>query len=194
MQVDDEASVNWGASLGEGSTQGNVYVQSQLRPDPIDLLTKGSNASYSLTPRSQTKSPNTVFCHGRSPTPRQKALGAHIAKVTKKLKRDFDAATSQTQASLAHATITAEFGQSIAQAAFQQTVRRKKEIEHLHTTMQAAMQEHAAATETLTNQQLNLLAAELTICVGAVMEESQIALLAKENEELAVLKNAIQSL
>ena len=77
-------------------------------------------------PRGGTKSPNTVFRHGRSPTPRSKALGANIAAITEKLKRDFDAATSQTQADLAHAAITAESGQSIAQAAFQQTVESKK--------------------------------------------------------------------
>ena len=98
MQVDDEASVNWGASLGEGSAQGNVAGQSQSRPDLIDLtdlLSKGRSASYSPKPRGRTKSPNTVFRRGGSPTPRQKALGAHIAEVTEKLKRDFDAATSQ---------------------------------------------------------------------------------------------------
>ena len=33
MQVDDEASVNWSASLGEGSAQGNVAAQSQSLPD-----------------------------------------------------------------------------------------------------------------------------------------------------------------
>ena len=114
--------------------------------------------------------------------------------MTEKLKRDFDVATSQTQASLAHAAVTAESGQSISQAAFQQTVERKNEIEHLHTTMQAAMQEHAAATETSINQRLNVLAEELTRRVGAVVEESQTSLLAKQNEELAVLKNEIQSL
>ena len=194
MQVDDEASVNWGASLGEGSAQGNVAAQSQSRPDLTDLLSKGRSASCSPTLRGRTKAPNTVFRRGRSPTPRQKALGAHIAEVTEKLKRDFDAATSQTQASLAHAAVTAESGQSIAQAAFQQTVERKKEIEHLHTTMQAAMQEHTVATETSTNQRLNVLAEELTRRMGAVVEESQTSLLAKQNEELAVLKNEIQSL
>ena len=194
MQVDNEASVNWGASLGEGSAQGNVSVQSQSRPDPTDLLTRGRSASYSPTPRGRTKSPNTVFRHGRSPTPRSKALGANIATITEKLKRDFDAATSQTQADLAHATITAESGHSIAQATFQQTVERKKEIEHLHTTMQAAMQEHAVATETWTNQRLNALAEELTRRVVAVMEESQSSLLAKQNEELTALKQEIQSL
>ena len=115
-------------------------------------------------------------------------MGHILQRSQKKLKRDFDAATSQTQASLAHAAITAESGQSIAQAAFQQTVERKKEIEHLHTTMQAAMQEHAVATETSTNQRLNVLAEELTRRVGAVVEESQTSLLAKQNEELAVLK------
>ena len=158
MQVDDEASVNWGASLGEGSAQGNVFAQNQSRPDPTDLLTRERSASYSPTPRGRAKAPNTVFRRGRSPTPRPKALGANIAAITEKLKRDFDAATSQTQADLVHAAITAESGQSIAQAAFQQTVERKKEIEHLHTTVQAAMQEHAAATETSTNQRLNVLA------------------------------------
>ena len=194
MQVDDEASVNWGASLGEGSAQGNVSAQSQSRPDPTDLLSRGRSASYSPTPRGRTKSPNTVFCRGRSPTPRQKALGAHIAKVTEKLKRDFDAAKSQTQASLAHAAVAAESVKSIAQAAFQQTVERKKEIEHLHTTMQAAMQEHAATTETSTNQRLNALAKELIRRMGAVVEESQTASFAKQNDELVVLKNEIQSL
>ena len=164
-------------------------MQSQSSPDLTDLLSKGRSASYSPTPRGQTKSPNTVFHRGRSPTPRQKALGAHIAKVTQKLKRDFDAAASQTQASLAHAAVTTESGQSIAQAVFQQTVERKKEIEHLHTTMQPTMQEHAAAAETLTNQRLNVLAEEQTRRVGVVVEESQTSWLAKQNEELAVLKN-----
>ena len=60
--------------------------------------------------------------------------------------------------------------------------------------MQATMQEHAAATETSTTQQLHALAEELTRRVGAVVEESQIFLLAKQNEELEVLKNEIQSL
>ena len=63
MQVDDEASVNWGASLGEGSMQGNVSAQSQS-PDPTDLLSRGRSASCSPTPRGRTKSPNTVFRHG----------------------------------------------------------------------------------------------------------------------------------
>ena len=60
----------------------------------------------------------------------------------------------------------------------------KKEIEHLHATMQAAMQEQAVATETSTNQRLNALAAELTRSVGAVVEELQSSLLAKQKEEL----------
>ena len=60
--------------------------------------------------------------------------------------------------------------------------------------MQAAMQEHAAAIETSTNQPLNELAEELTRRVGAIVEESQTSLLAKQNEEFAVLKNEIQSL
>ena len=55
------------------------------------------------------------------------------------------------QASLAYSVVTTEFGQSIAQATFQQTVKKKKEIEHLYTTMQAAMQKHAAAIEISTN-------------------------------------------
>ena len=84
-------------------------------------------------------SPNTVFHRGRSPTPRPKALGEHVAALTEKLKRDFKASTSQTQANLACATSRAEFGQSIAQTACDQTVERKKEIEHLHATMQATM-------------------------------------------------------
>ena len=194
VQVDDEASVNWGASVGEGSAQGNVAAPSQWLPNLTDLSSRGRSVSHSPTPRGRTKSPNTVFRRGRSPTPRSKALGANIAEINEKMKRDFDAATSQTQADLAHATITTESGQSIAQAAFQQTVERKKEIEHLHTAMQAAIQEHAVATETSTNQRLNVLAEELTRRVGAVVEESQTSLLAKQNEELAVLKNEIQSL
>ena len=44
MQVDDEASVNCGASLGEGSTQGNVSAQSESRPDLTDLLSRGRSA------------------------------------------------------------------------------------------------------------------------------------------------------
>ena len=60
--------------------------------------------------------------------------------------------------------------------------------------MQAAIQEHAAATGTSTNQRLNVLAEELTRRVGAAVEESQTSLLAKQNEELAVLKNETQSL
>ena len=126
MQVDDEASVNWGASLGEGNAHGNVFTQSQPRPHPTNLLTRGHSASYSPTPRGRTKLPNTMFRRGRSPTLRSKVLGANIATITKKLKRDFDTTTSQTQADLAHAATTAEFGQSIAQAAFQQMVKRKK--------------------------------------------------------------------
>ena len=150
--------------------------------------------SYSPTLRERTKSPNTVFRRGRSPTPRQKALGAHIAKVTEKLKRDFEAATSQTQACLAHAAVTAESGQSISQTAFKQTVERKKEMEHLHTTMQDAMQKHATATKTSTNWQLNALAEELTRRVGGVVKQSQTSLIAKQNEALAVLQHEIQSL
>ena len=64
MQVDNEASVNWGASLGEGNAQGNVAAHSQSSPDLTDLLSKGRSASYSPTPRGQTESPNTVFHHG----------------------------------------------------------------------------------------------------------------------------------
>ena len=56
------------------------------------------------------------------------------------------------------------------------------------------MQEHAAAIETSTTQQLNALGKELTRCVGAFVEESQTSLLAKENEKLAMLKTEIQSL
>ena len=106
MQVDDEASVNWGALFGEGSAQGNVATPSQSRPDPTDLLSRRRSASCLPTPRGRTKSPNTVFCHGRIPTPHQKALGAHIAEVIEKLKRDLDALKSQTQAYLAHVAIT----------------------------------------------------------------------------------------
>ena len=194
MQVDDEASVNWGASLGEGSAQGNVAAPSQSLPNLTDLSPRGRSASHSPTPRGRTKSPNTVFRRGRSPTPRSKALGANIAAITEKLKRDFDAATSQTQANLERAASTAESGQSIAQAAFQKTVERKKEIEQLHATMQSAMQEHAAATEISTVHRVNALAEELTKRVGAVVEESQSSLLAKQNEELTALKQEIQSL
>ena len=97
VQVDDEGYVNQGAPFDEGSEQGNsVAAQSQLRPDPTDLLARGRSASCSPTPTGGTKSPNTVFYHGRSPTPHQRALGAHIAEVKKNLKRDFDATTSQT--------------------------------------------------------------------------------------------------
>ena len=188
MQVDDEASVNWGASLGEGSSLNNVVAPIQSLPNLTDLLSRGRSASHSPTPRGRTKSPNTVLHRGRSPTPRSKALGEHVAALTEKLKRDFDASTCQTKANLACAASTAESGQSIAQAAFQQTVERKKEIEHLHATMQAAMYEHAVATETSTNRQLNALAEELTRRVGAVVEESQSSLLAKKNEELTTLK------
>ena len=53
-------------------------------------------------------------------------LGENIVVLTGKLKRDFEATTSQTQANLAHATSTAESGQSIAQATFEQIVERKK--------------------------------------------------------------------
>ena len=194
MQVDDEASVNWGASLGEGSAQGNIVVQSQSHPDLTDLLSRGCSTSCSPTPRGQTKPPNIVIHCGRSPTRRQKPLGVHISKVKEKLKRDFDVVTSQMQANLVHATIIMESGQSITQAAFQQMVERKKEIEHLHITMQAAMQEYATVTKTSTTQQLNTLADKLIKRMGAVVEESQTFLLAKQNEELVVLKNRIYSL
>ena len=56
------------------------------------------------------------------------------------------------------------------------------------------MQEHAAALETSTNHRLNALAEELTGRVGAVVEESQISLLAKQNEDLAMLKTETQTL
>ena len=127
MQVANETSVNWGPLLGEESAQGNV-------PGSTDLSARGRSASSSPTLRGRTKAPNTVFCRGRSPTPRSKTLGKNIAAITEKLKRDFEATASQTQANLERAASTAESGQSIAQAAFQQTVERKKEIEHLHAT------------------------------------------------------------
>lgn len=50
--------------------------------------------------------------------PCPKALGAHIAEVTEKLKHDFDAATSKTKANSVHDAIIGKSGQSIAQAAF----------------------------------------------------------------------------
>ena len=80
MQVDNEASVNWGALLGEGSAQDNVTMQSQSRADLTDMLSRGRSANCSPMPRGRAKSPNIVFCHGRSPTPHQKALGEHIAR------------------------------------------------------------------------------------------------------------------
>ena len=83
MQVDDETFVNWGASLGEGSAQGSVAAPSQSRLDPIDLLLRGRSASCSQTPRGRKNSPHTVSRHGQSPTLRQKAIGEHIATVTK---------------------------------------------------------------------------------------------------------------
>ena len=46
--------------------------------------------------------------------------------------------------------------------------------------MQAAMQEHAAATKTSMTQRLNVLAEKLIRCVGAVVEESQTPFLAKK--------------
>ena len=172
MQVDNETSVNWGLLLGEESAQGNVVAASQSVPDLTDLSARGRSASGSPTLRGRTKAPNTV-CHcGRSPTPRSKMLGENIPAITEKLKRDFGATTSQTQANLECAASTAESGQSIAQAAFQQTVERKKEIEHLHATMQSAMQEHAVATEISTAQRVNALAKELIKRVGSVVEES----------------------
>ena len=60
--------------------------------------------------------------------------------------------------------------------------------------MQATMQGHAVATQMSTNQRLNALAEELTRHVGAVVEELQSSLLAKQNEELTALKQEIQSL
>ena len=110
IQVNDEASVNWGVSLGERSAQGNVAAQSQSRPDLTNLLSRGRSASCSLMPIGETKSPNIVFCRGQSPTPCSKALGENIAVITEKLKRDFDVATSQMQANLVHAAITTESG------------------------------------------------------------------------------------
>ena len=111
MQVGDETSVNWGPLLGEESAQGNV-------PGSTDLSARGRSASSSPTLRGRTKAPNTVFRRGRSPTPRSKTLGENIAAITEKLKRDFEATASQTQANLERAASTAESGQSIAQAAF----------------------------------------------------------------------------
>ena len=60
--------------------------------------------------------------------------------------------------------------------------------------MQSAMQEHAEATEISTAQRVNALAEELTKRVGAVVEESQSSLPAKQNEKLTALKQEIQSL
>ena len=51
MQVDNEASVNWGMSLGEGNAQGNLAAKSQSHPDLTDLLSRGHTASSSLMPR-----------------------------------------------------------------------------------------------------------------------------------------------
>ena len=139
MQVGNETSVNWGSLLGEESAQGNVVEPSQSFPDLTDPSSRGCIASNSPTPKGQTKAPNTVFRRGRSPTPRSKALGENIATLTEKLKHDFQTTTSQTQANSACATSTTESGQSISQAAFQQTVERKKEIEQLYATMQSIM-------------------------------------------------------
>ena len=135
MQVDEETSVNWSAPLGEGSTQGDVVVQNRSLPNQTDPLSRGHSANCSPTPGALKKSPNIMYRRGRSPTPSQKPLGEKIVEMTEKLKPNFHAATSYTQASLANATIIAKSGQSIAQAALQQTVEREKEIEHLDTTM-----------------------------------------------------------
>ena len=89
MQVDNKASVNWGASLGEGSVQGNVAAQNQSRPDLTDLFSKGHRASYSPTPRGRTKSPNTVFRRGRSPTPRKKGSWGTYFKGHRKFEARF---------------------------------------------------------------------------------------------------------
>ena len=83
MQVEDEASVDWGASLGERSAQGNVAAQSQLSPDLTDLLSKGLSASYSPTPRGRTKPPNTVFIVGEAQHGVKKHLG-HILQRSQK--------------------------------------------------------------------------------------------------------------
>ena len=104
---------------------------------------KRTQASCSPTPRARTKSPNLVYRHGRSPTPRQKPLGEHIRERTEELKRNFHTAASQTLVTLVHVAITAESGESIAQVILQENVVRKKEIEHLRTTMQVAMWKHA---------------------------------------------------
>ena len=77
MWVDSEASINWGASLGEGSVQGNVAAQSQSRPDLTDLLSRGRSASCSPTARGQTNSPNTMFHRGEAQHCAKKRLG-HI--------------------------------------------------------------------------------------------------------------------
>ena len=55
MQVDDEASVNWGASLGEGSAQGNVVAQSQSSSDLTDLLSKGAQCKLFIDAKRANK-------------------------------------------------------------------------------------------------------------------------------------------
>ena len=64
MQVDDEASVNWGPLLGEENAQDNVAAPSQTRPGPTEYFSRGRSASHSPTPRGRKKSPNTVFRRG----------------------------------------------------------------------------------------------------------------------------------
>ena len=76
MQVNDGALVNCGASLGEGSAQGDVAVQNQSRPDLTHLLSRGRSATCSPTPRGRTKSPNIVFLSWEKPnTPSNSAWG-----------------------------------------------------------------------------------------------------------------------
>ena len=67
-----------------------------------------------------------VFRRGRILTPRQKALGEHIANVTAKMNGDFDPTTSQTQANLVYTGVIAESGQSIAQVAFHKLLRGRR--------------------------------------------------------------------
>ena len=66
--------MNWGASLGQGSEQGNVAAPSQSHLDPTDLLSRGRSASCSPMQRGRTIRPIQCFIVGEAQHRVQKFL------------------------------------------------------------------------------------------------------------------------
>ena len=196
--VSDSDSVNMEAHMGETSHASSAHgeIRSRLRAWHGKSLpsTSGRSASCSPTLGGRRSPPNTAYRRGRSPMPHSRALGPHIAKLTKALSQDIKTATSHTEQTLKATAATAETGQSMAQIALHESAQRKAEIEQLQASMQSAMHNYAATSETVTAQKLNAMAEEMTRRVSAVAEATQAQLLAKQNEELSAVQREIQNL